>query len=186
MTKFWSSNTVSYWKEPGFLKNWWVPCLQVSLEHVQVSWRQLITAKCKKTIIPIVVQSLNHARHFATANCTMPGFSVLHYLPEFTLTHVHWACEAIQPSHSPSAPSYPALNLFQHQGLFQWVSSSHQVAKIWSFSFSISNSNEYSGLISFRTDWFDLLAVQGKGLLQYHNSKASILWHSVFFMVQLT
>ena len=60
------------------------------------------------------------------------------------------------------------------------------MAEIWSSSFSISHSNEYSGLISFRTDWFDLLVVQGKSLLQYHNSKASILWHSFFFTVQLT
>ena len=113
---------------------------------------------------------------------------VLHYLPEFTLTHVHWACEAIQPSHPPSPASYPALNLFQHQGLFQWVGSSHQVAEIWSSSFSISHSNEYSGLISYGIDWFDFLTVQGtlKSLLQHHNSKASILWHTVFFTVQLT
>ena len=75
----------------------------------------------------------------------------------------------------------------QHQGLFQWVSSSHQVAKDWSFSFSISPFNEYSGPISFRMDWLDLLAVQGtpQSLLQHHSSKGWILWCSVFFMVQL-
>ena len=79
-------------------------------------------------------------------------------------------------SHPLSAPS-PALSLSQHQGLFQWIGSSHQVPKYWSFSFSLSRSNEYSGLISFRIDWFNLLAAQRtlKGLLQHHNAKASIL-----------
>ena len=92
--------------------------------------------------------------------------------------------DAIQPSHPLSSPPPPAFSLSQHQGLFKWVSSSHQVAKYWSFSFSISPSSEYSGLISFRIDWLDLLAVQGilKSLLQHHSSKASVLWHSVFFI----
>ena len=82
----------------------------------------------------------------------------------------------------------PALNLSQHQGLFQWVRSLHQVAKILEFHFSISPSNEYSGLISFRMDCSDLLAVLGtlKSLLQLHSSKASILQHSAFFIVQLS
>ena len=94
----------------------------------------------------------------------------------------------IQPSHHLLSPSLPAFSLAQHQGLFQWVSSSHQVAKYYSFSFSISPSNEYSGLISFRMDWLDLLAIQGilKSLLQHHSSKASILWCSAFFIVQLS
>ena len=90
------------------------------------------------------------------------SFLVLHYLLKLAQTDVHWVNDAIQPSH-PLSPSYPpSLNLFQHQGLFQWVGSSHQVAKYCSFSFSISPSNEYSGLISFRMDWFDLLAVKVK------------------------
>ena len=102
--------------------------------------------------------------------------------------HVHRVGDAIQPSHPLSSPSPPTLNLSQHQSLFQWVSSSHQVANYWSFSFSISPSNEYSGLISFRMDWLDLLAVQGtlNSLLQNHSSKASILQHSAFFIVQLS
>ena len=81
------------------------------------------------------------------------------------------------------------LNLPQHQGLFRWLSSSHQVDKgLESFSFSISPSNEYSGLISFGMDWLDLLAVQGilKSLLQHHSSKASILQCWAFFIVQLS
>ena len=92
-----------------------------------------------------------------------------------------------QPSHPLSSPSPPAFSLAQHQGLFKWVSSSHQVAKVLEyFSFNISPCNEYSGLISFRMDWLDLLAVQGtlKSLLQHHSSNASILWCSAFFIVQ--
>ena len=107
---------------------------------------------------------------------------------EFIQTHVRWVCDAMQPSHSLSLSSLPALSVSQHQCLCQWVSSFHQWPKYWSFSFSISPSNEYSGLISFRIDWLDLLAVQGtlKSLLQHHSSKASILWHSAFLMVQLS
>ena len=119
-------------------------------------------------------------------DCSMPGFPVLQCLPEFGQTHVHWVGDAIQPSHPLLSPSPPTFNLTQHQGLFQWVSSLHQVAS-WSFSCSISPSSEYSGLISFRIDWFDLLAVQGshQSLLQYHSSKASILQRSAFFILQL-
>ena len=105
--------------------------------------------------------------------------------PEFTQTHVYWVNNAIQPSHlSPLSPF--ALNLSQHQGLFQGVSCSYQVAKV--LSFRVSPSNECSGLISFRIDWFDLLAVHGtlKSSLSHYSSKASILQHSAFFMVQLS
>ena len=104
-----------------------------------------------------------------------------------TFTHVHWGGDAIQPSHPLLSPSLPALNLSQHQGIFKWISSLHQVPKYWSFSFNISPSNEYPGLISFRMDWLALLEVQGtlKSLLQHQNSKASILQHSAFFIVQL-
>ena len=118
-------------------------------------------------------------------DCSTPDLPVYHQLPELTQTHVHWVGDAIQPSHPLSFPSPPAFNLSQHQGLFKWVSSSHQVAKYWSFSFIISPSNEYSGLISFRLDWLDLLAVQGtlKSLLQHHSSKVSILWCSAFFIL---
>ena len=116
------------------------------------------------------------------------GLPVHHQPPEFTQTHVHWVSDAIQPSHPLSSPSPPAFNPYQHQGLFKCVSSSHKVTKYWSFSFNISPSNEYSGLISFRMDCLDLLAVQGtlKGLLQHHSSKSSILHHSAFFTVQLS
>ena len=113
-------------------------------------------------------------------NCTMPGSSVLQYLMEFAQTHVHWVNDAIQPSH----PLPPALNLSHHQGLFQWVGSSHQVTKVLELQFQHQSFNEHSELISFRIDWFDLLAVQGilKSLLWYHSSKSSILQCSTFFM----
>ena len=89
---------------------------------------------------------------------------------------------------SSESPSPPALNPSQHQSLFQWVNSSHEVAKVWSFSFSIIPSKEIPGLISFRMDWLDLLAVQRtlKSLLQHHSSKASIPQHSAFFIAQLS
>ena len=121
-------------------------------------------------------------------DCSIPGFPVHHQLLEPTQTHVHWVSDAIQPSHPLSAASPPTFNLFQHRILFQWVSSSHQLAKSIGFSFSISPSNEYSELISFRINWFDLLAIQGtlKSLLQHPSSKASILRRSAFFTVHLS
>ena len=120
---------------------------------------------------------------------SMPGFPVHHQLLELAETHVHRVSDTIQNISSSVVPSPPAFSLSQDQGLFQWVSSSYQVATYWNFNFSISPPNEYSGLISFRMDWLNLLAVQGtlKSLLQHHSSKASILWCSAFFMrVQLS
>ena len=121
-------------------------------------------------------------------DCRMPRFPVYHQLLEFTQNHVHRVGDAIQPYHPLLSPSSFAFNLSQHQGLLQWVSSSQRWPKYWSFSFNISLSNEYSGLISFRMDWLDLLAVQGslKSLLQHHSSKALILQCSAFFIVQLS
>ena len=92
-------------------------------------------------------------------DCGTPGLPVHHHLLELSQTHVHWVSDAIQPSHPLPSPSPPAFSLSQHQGLFQWVSSLHQVNKV--LSVSISPSNEYSGLISFRMDWLDLLEVKG-------------------------
>ena len=121
-------------------------------------------------------------------NCSTPGRPVHHQLPEFTQTHVHWVGDAIQLSHPLSSHSPPALNLSQHQGLSKWVSSLHQVAKVLGFHFNISPSNEHPGLISFRMDWLDLIAVQGtlKSLPQHHSSKASIILRLAFFIVQLS
>ena len=121
-------------------------------------------------------------------DCSTPGLPVHHQLPEFTQTHVHGVSDAIQPSHPLSSPSPPAFKLFQHQ-VFSNESVLHFTwPKYWSLSFSISPPNEYSGLISFRMDWLDLLVVQGplKNLLQHHSSKASTLWLSAFFIVQLS
>ena len=116
-------------------------------------------------------------------NCSTPGLPVHHHLLEFIQTHVHRVSDAIQPSHPLSSPSPPAPNPSQHQSLFQWVNSPHQVAKVLEFP-----SKEHPGLISLRMDWLDLLAVQGtlKSLLQHHNSKASVLRCSAFFTVQFS
>ena len=119
-------------------------------------------------------------------DCNTPGFPVLHYLLEFAQTHVHWVSDAIQPSHSLLSPSpltfkFPSIRVFSNEPVLyiKWP-------EYLSFSFSISPSNEYSGLISFRIDWFDLLAVQGtlKSLLQYHSAKAPNLQCSAFFITQ--
>ena len=122
--------------------------------------------------------------------CSMSGFAVYHQFPELTQTHVHQVGDAIQPSHPLSSTSPPAFSLSQHQGLFKWVNFLHQVAKVLEFQLQmlICPSNEYSGWISFKMVWLDLLAVQRtlKTLLQHHSSKASILQRSVFFIVQLS
>ena len=120
-------------------------------------------------------------------DCSTPGLLVHHQLLDYTQTHVHWVSDDIQPSNPLSSPSSPAFNLSQHRGLFKWVSSSHQVARVLEFQLQ-HPSSEYSELISFRMDWLDLLEVQGtlKSLLQHHSSKASILWRSAFFTVQLS
>ena len=121
-------------------------------------------------------------------NCKMPSFPVLHHLLEHAHTHIPWVSDAIQLS-------CPLLTLLLLPSIFPSIRVfSNELAlcirwpRYWSFSFNISPSNEYSGVISFRIDWFDLLAVQGslKGLLQHHSLKASILWRSAFFMVQLS
>ena len=102
-------------------------------------------------------------------------------ISQFAQTHVHWVSDAIQLSHPLSSPSPLAHNLSQHQGLFQWVSSLNQVAKYWSSSFWISPASEYSGLISFRIDWFDLAFPETlKHLLPHHSSKASNLLCSAY------
>ena len=117
----------------------------------------------------------------------MLGLPVHNQILEFTKTHVNHIGDAIQSSHllsSPSPPAiFPSIRVFSNESVLRirWP-------KYWSFSFSISPSNEYSGLISFRMDWLDLLAVQGtlNSLLQHHSSEASILQCSAFFTVQLS
>ena len=121
-------------------------------------------------------------------NRSTPGLPVHHQLPEFAQTHVLLVGDAIQPSHPLSSllllPSiFPNIRVFSNESALciRW-------SKHWSFSFSISLSNEHPGLISFRMDWLDLFAVQGplKSLLQHHSLKASILLHSALFIVQLS
>ena len=123
-------------------------------------------------------------------DCRMPGFLVHHELPELPQTHVHWVGDAIQPSHPLSSPSPSAYNLSRHQGLFKWVSSLHQVAKVLEFQL------QHQSFQWIFKDWFPLIwtgwiSLQSKGLtlkslLQHHSSKASTLQCSVFFIVQLS
>ena len=133
------------------------------------------------------VQSLSRVQFCDPMNHSMPGLPVHHQLPEFTQTHVHRVRDAIQPSVLcrpllllPPIP--PQIRVFSNESTLH-----KEVAKYWSFSFSIIPSKEYPGLITFRMDWLDLLAVQGtlKSLLQQLCSKASILQCSAFFIVQL-
>ena len=121
-------------------------------------------------------------------DCSMPSFPVHHKLPELAQTHVHQVSDAIQPSHPLSSPSPPAFNLSQPQGLFKWVNSSHEVAKVLELQLqhqSFQNTQDWSplgwtGWISLQSKW------TLKSLLQYHSPKASILLNSVFFTVQLS
>ena len=119
-------------------------------------------------------------------DCSMPGFPVHHQHLELAQTHVHQVSDAIQPSHPLSSPSLPAFNLSHHQGLFQWVSSSNQVAKVLEFQLQ-HQSFQWIFRTDFLMDSLDFLAVQGtlKSLLQHHSSKATILQCSAFFIVQL-
>ena len=154
--------------------------------HSQNTWSvqfSSVTQSC-----PTICDSMNHST---------PGLPVHHQLPESTQTQVHWVGDAIQPLLSPSVPCchqtllspsppaliFPSIRLFSNESALciMWP-------KYWTFSFNISPSNGHPGLISFRMDWLGLLAVQGtlKSLFQHHNSKASILRHSAFFIVQLS
>ena len=153
----------------------WYICLMfpwsslISLIHIFSSVAQSCSTLC---------DSMNHST---------PGLPVHHPLPEFTQTHVHWVGDAIQPSHPLLSPP-PAFNLSQHQGLFNESIICIRWPKYWNFSFSISPSNEYSALISFRIDWLDLLAAQEtlKSLLQHLSSNASSLRGSALFIAQLS
>ena len=153
------AKTISSFWDPTVLKM----CLSVQFSSVA-------------QLCPTLCDPMNHS---------MPGLPVHHQLLESTQTHVHWVSDANQPSHPLSFPSPPALNLLQHQVFSNESALRIRWPKYWSFSFSISPSSEHPGLLSFRMDWLDLLAVQGtlKSLLQ-HNSKALILQRSAFFTVQ--
>ena len=170
-------------------------CLLVSLENARCCPRGFKIFRHEWDIcglMPLSVQFSSVAQLCPTLcnpmNCSTPGLPVHHQLSEFTQTHVHRVSDAIQPSHPLSSPFPPASNppsirVFSNESVLhmRWP-------KYWSFSVSIIPSKEHPGLISFRRDWLDLLAVQGtlKSLLQHHSSKASILRHSAFCMVQLS
>ena len=115
-------------------------------------------------------------------DCSTPGFPVLHYLPEFTQTHVHWLDDAIQPTHSLMPPLPPTFNLSQHQSLFQWVGSLHQVAKVLAFQLPV-NAQDW-----FPFGWTSWNSLLFKRLTKVFSNrlKASILWCSAFFIVQLS
>ena len=134
------------------------------------------------------VQSLSHVQLFETpwTVARQASLSITNSWSLLKLISI-WVSDTIQPSYPLLPPSPPTFNLSQHQGLFKWVFHIRW-PKYWSFSFSITPFSEYSGLISFKMDWLDPLAVQGslKSLLQHHSSKASSLWCSAFFIVQLS
>ena len=152
----------------------------------------MVNKHMKRCLASLIIKFSSVAQSCPTlcdpVNCSTPGLPVHHQLAEFTQTHAHRVGDAIQPSHTLSSPSLPAPNPSQHQGLFQLVNSSHEVAEVLKFQLQHQSSKEHPGLISFRMNWLDLPAVQGtlKSLLQHHSSKASILQRSVFFTVQLS
>ena len=167
--------------------------LQIDTVHILLYLNMNINANTCKTYIMFSSVQFSSVAHSCLTlcdpmDCSMPSLPVHHQLPEFTQTHV---IESVMPSNHlilccpllllPSI--FPSIRVFSNETVLhiRWP-------KYWSFSFSISPSNEYSGLLSFRIDWLDLLAVQKtlKSLLQYHSSKASILWPSAFFIIQLS
>ena len=164
--------------------------INTSKIHLHVEQFSLKTNWKLAGLLYMQVQFSSVAQSCATLcdsmDCSMPGFPVHHHLPELVQTHVHWVGDAMQTSHPLSSPSPPAFNLFQHQCLFQWVSSSHQVAKVLELQLQHQSFQWIFKLISFRTDWFDLLTVQEtlKSLLQHHSSKASIRQCPAFAIVQ--
>ena len=160
------------------LATWGWNCL---FGYLPVPWTE-ISASVSSVL---VVHLPSHVGLCDPMNCSTPGFPVLHYLPEFAQTHVHWTSGAIQPSY-PLSSLLLLPSIFPSIGVFSNESALHIMwPEYWSISFSTSPSSEYSGLIFFRIGWFDLLAAQGtpKSLLQHLNLKTSVLWCSVFFMV---
>ena len=143
--------------------------------------------KLEGTTVTLLFSSKSCVTFCDSMDCSMLDFPVLHCLLKFAQTHVHSVGDAIQPSH-PCCLLLLMLSDFPSKRLFSNELAFHiRWPKHWSFRISLSN--EHTGLISFRIDWLDILAVQGtlkSGLLQHHSSKASILWHSGFFMVQLS
>ena len=140
---------------------WWQGIDSVWLKNIYFNFIGLDTQYKPNTRHKYIAQISSVTQLCDPMNHSTPGLPVHHQLLESTQTHVHCVGDAIQPSLPLTSPSPPALTLSQHQGFFQCVSSSYQVAKYWSFSFNISPPNEHPRLISFRRDWVNLLAVQG-------------------------
>ena len=160
-----------------FLK--WYKIMKIDIYPIFMEWKISVNFSS--------VQLLSHVRLFGPRESHTPGLPVHHQLLESTQTHVHWVSDAVQPSHPLSSPS-PALNLSQHQGLFKWVSSSHQVAKVLelqlqnqSYQWTPRADLLQNGLVGSPCSPRD-----SQSLLQHHSSKASILRHSAFFIVQLS
>ena len=160
----------------------------LSVLLIIVRWMYGYNMKCKlMALICIVVQqkTTQHRKAVVVGSTPIdlcrPGLPVPHHLLEFAQVRIHWISDTIQSSHPLLPPSptafFPSIRVFSNESVAQvrW-------SKFWSFSFSISPSNEYSELLSFRIDWFDLLAVQGtlKSLLQHHSWKTSVLWRSTY------
>ena len=153
---------ITLWLQPGFL------VLHHLLEFAQthVHWVDDAIQPSHPLLLPppliVAVQLLSRVWLFSTPwTAALPGFLVLHHLLKFAQTHVHWVDDAIQPSHPLLSLFLHALSLSHHQGLFQWVSSSHQMAKVLELQLQPQSFQWYLGLISFRINWLDLLAVQG-------------------------
>ena len=163
---------LKYIEMPKFFRS----TLEVCIHNKHLNW-----------VVVVAVQSLSRRTLCDPMNCSMPGFPVLHHFPEFAQTHVYWVGDAMQLSHPLLPASPPAFNLSQNQGLFQWVSSLHQVAKVLGFQLQ-HQSFQWIFRTDFLQDGLLDLAVQRtlKSLLQHHSSKASILWISAFFIVQLS
>ena len=161
-------------------KYWLAEKSHLNLTMLCRMWLKLSTTLKSVSSVSSVAQSC--PTFWDPMNRSTPGFPVHHQLPECTQTHVHRVSDAIQPSHPLSSPSPPAPNPSQHHSLFQWVNSSHELSKVLEFQLQ-HQSFQWIGLISFRMDCLDLLAVQEtlQSLFQHHSSKASIFWHSAFF-----
>ena len=176
---------LSYFKSKKMML--WKCCTQYASKFGKLSTGHR-TGKCQfsfqsqRKAMPVKVAQFSSVSSVAQScptlcdpmNCSKPGLPVHHQLPEFTKTHIHRVSDAIQPSHPLSSPSPPAPNPSQHQSLFQGVNSLHEVAKYWSFSFSVIPSKEHPGLISFRMDW-----LQSEGLSRVF-SNTTVQKHQLF------
>ena len=158
-----------------------------SSKVLRTSWAHNAQAVFRIFFVVVLVQSLSFVWLFATTSSAAHQASLHQLLELAQIRHIDWVNDAIQPSHPPSPPSPPAFNFSSIRVFSKESALCVRWPKYWNFNFNNSPSNEYPGLISFRMDWLDLLAVQGtlKSLLQHHSSKASILQRSAFFMVQI-